>query len=171
LDMNSPKTLFKGKFLQVELIRGKYEIVRRPPAVGALIYWCSQQKIVLVKHKRPGVEECIWEIVAGIVEQNEELVSAVEREVMEEVGLTVKSIVFLGSFYPTPGYSDEVIYLFFVEADNSELKKNDTSEELEPFALKIEDVWKLEHKDMKTLLSLYLSKDKGLLKTMNSGSF
>jgi len=82
------------------------------------------------------------------------LINAVEREVMEEVGLTVKSVVGLGSFYPTPGYSDEVIHLFYVEADNSKLNRNDTDEDLEPFALKIEDVWKLEHKDMKTLLSL-----------------
>jgi len=55
----------------------------------------------------------------------------------------------LDLFYPTPGYSDEVIHLFYVEADNSKLNRNDTDEDLEPFALKIEDVWKLEHKDMK----------------------
>lgn len=123
----------------------------------------------MVKHKRPAVNDWVWEIVAGIVEPGESLINAVEREVMEEVGLTVKSVVGLGSFYPTPGYSDEVIHLFYVEADNSKLNRNDTDEDLEPFALKIEDVWKLEHKDMKTLLSLYLSKAKGLLKNMNNG--
>jgi len=111
----------------------------------------------------------VWEIVAGIVEPGESLINAVEREVMEEVGLTVKNVVGLGSFYPTPGYSDEVIHLFYVAADNSKLNRNDTDEDLDPFALKIEDVWKLEHKDMKTLLSLYLSKAKGLLKNMNNG--
>lgn len=169
MDMNSPKTLFKGKFLELELIQEKYEVVRRPAAVGALVYWCSQEKIVVVKHKRPAVNDWVWEIVAGIVEPGESLINAVEREVMEEVGLTVKNVVGLGSFYPTPGYSDEVIHLFYVEADNSKLNRNDTDEDLEPFALKIEDVWKLEHKDMKTLLSLYLSKAKGLLKNMNNG--
>jgi len=38
------KTLFKGKFLELELIQEKYEVVRRPAAVGALVYWCSQEK-------------------------------------------------------------------------------------------------------------------------------
>jgi len=71
LDMNSPKTLFKGKFLELELIQEKYEVVRRPAAVGALVYWCSQEKIVVVKHKRPAVNDWVWEIVAGIVEPGE----------------------------------------------------------------------------------------------------
>jgi len=52
--------LFKGKFLELELIQEKYEVVRRPAAVGALVYWCSQEKIVVVKHKRPAVNDWVW---------------------------------------------------------------------------------------------------------------
>jgi len=42
--MNSPKTLFKGKFLELELIQEKYEVVRRPAAVGALVYCVARKK-------------------------------------------------------------------------------------------------------------------------------
>ncbi|WP_018963113.1 NUDIX hydrolase [Coprothermobacter platensis] len=169
--MNLQRTLFKGNFLQVDIVNEKYEVVRRPHAVGALIYWTECDKLVFVKHYRPAIDKIILEIVAGLVEHDEDPSQAVRREIDEEVGLSVENLTSLGSFYPTPGYSDEVTHLFYAECSGSELNMNDPSENLEPVSLKIEDVWTTVLMDMKTSLALCLSKEKHLLKHFGNGSF
>jgi ADP-ribose pyrophosphatase len=167
--MSLQRTLFKGHFLQVDAVDGKYEVVRRPAAVGAVIYWQTHNEFVFVEHYRPAIAKSIVEIVAGLVDEGEEPENALLREINEEVGLSTTSATKLGSFYATPGYSDEVIHLFFVTAEGDCLRLNDSTEALKPISLKIEDVWKLEQMDMKTSLALYLSRDKNLLKDTASG--
>ena len=57
-------------------------------AVGALV--TNQRKVLLVKRKHaPG--EGLWAIPGGVVKLGETLQGAVEREVMEETGLTIRA--------------------------------------------------------------------------------
>ena len=44
--------------------------------------------------------------------KNEEPLSCGKRELLEETGATAENYTFLGKVYPTPGFCDEVIYLY-----------------------------------------------------------
>ncbi|NPV88703.1 NUDIX hydrolase [Coprothermobacteraceae bacterium] len=167
--MRRHRKLFEGNFLTVELVDGKYEIVRRPQAVGALVYWIDRVQLVVVKHRRPTVDEALIEVVAGLVSEDETPESAVKREVQEEVGLDVVRLFHLGTFLLTPGYSDEMIHLYFAEATGPVLTTYDSSEELEPISIRIGDVWDMDIRDAKTLLALLLSKEMNFLKSIQNG--
>ena len=68
-------------------------------------------------------------LIAGFVEIGESLEGALEREVMEEVGLRVKDISYFGS--QPWGVSDSVISGFFVKLDGKDniyLDENELSE-------------------------------------------
>lgn len=90
----------------------------RPDAVAVIIYNSSQNSVILVKqHRYPlhGKEDGnVFEIVAGKMDEGEDPAETAVREVMEEVGYKIKpeNLHFQTSFYPSPGYSSEKIYLF-----------------------------------------------------------
>ena len=53
------------------------------------------------------------EIVAGCIEPGERPRPCVAREIREETGHTVRALRRLGTVYPSPGYCDEAIHLFY----------------------------------------------------------
>lgn len=59
------------------------------------------------------------EIPAGKLEYGEDPYNAAMRELEEETGYTCEKLVKLTEIYPTPGYCNEVIHIYY--ADN--LKK------------------------------------------------
>ena len=52
------------------------------------------------------------EIPAGKREKGEEPLVCAVRELSEETGFTADRLVDLGRVYPTPGYDNEVIYIY-----------------------------------------------------------
>ncbi len=49
------------------------------------------------------------------MEPNEEALSCAQRELLEETGLKADKWQGLGSFYTSPGFCDEIIYLYLAE--------------------------------------------------------
>ena len=68
--------------------------------------------VPIVRQYRYPLFKHLWEIPAGKLEIGEEPVSAIHRELREEVGLVAGKMEPLGSFYPTCGYSNEIIRLY-----------------------------------------------------------
>lgn len=124
------KLIYKGKVIQLELEQvelpdGKQstrELVRHPGAV-AVIATTEEGKIILVEQYRKALEKSIVEIPAGKMEKGEDPKQTAWRELYEETGYQAGSLELLTSFYTSPGFADEIIYIY----EASELKKKANS--------------------------------------------
>ncbi len=124
------KLIYKGKVIQLELEQvelpdGKQstrELVRHPGAV-AVIATTEEGKIILVEQYRKALEKSIVEIPAGKMEKGEDPKQTAWRELYEETGYQAGSLELLTSFYTSPGFADEIIYIY----EASELKKRRTA--------------------------------------------
>ena len=68
--------------------------------------------VPLVRQFRYPLGGHLWEIPAGKLEAGERPDEAIRRELKEEAGLVAGKMESLGSFYPTCGYSNEIIRLY-----------------------------------------------------------
>lgn len=129
---------FTGRLLSVDVldvelepgVRSRREIVRHPGATAVLARRADGQ-FVLVRQFRKAVERVLTEIVAGGLEPGETPEQCAVREVREETGYAVRRLVALGPMVPAPGYTDEVIHLFYAELDPSpETQRTDHDERI-----------------------------------------
>ncbi len=68
--------------------------------------------IILVNQFRKAVEKELLEIPAGGIEPGEDPLTAVQRELREEIGYLPRKVDRLGGFYSAPGYCSEYLYLY-----------------------------------------------------------
>jgi len=70
-------------------------------------------EVMLVRQYRYVYQSEIIEIPAGKRDsQNEDTLEGAKRELKEELGIEAENFYFLGELYPTPGYTDEVLYMY-----------------------------------------------------------
>ena len=58
------------------------------------------------------------ELVAGVLEADESPEITIRREILEEIGYEVSDLVYISSFYVSPGGSTERIIIYYAEVDN-----------------------------------------------------
>lgn len=88
------------------------EVVRHPGGVCVLPLH-DDGTVSVVRQFRYPYGEVTTELPAGKLEPGENPDDAIRRELSEEAGLTAREWHKLGVFYPTPGYTDEVLHLYF----------------------------------------------------------
>lgn len=112
------ETIYEGAILNLEkhevvLQNGEHayrELIFHGPAVG--IFALREDKIVLVRQFRKGIEKTILEVPAGLVDPGEDLQVAAQREFAEETALGSDQWFDMDGFYVTPGYNDEFIQMY-----------------------------------------------------------
>ncbi len=93
----------------------------RGDSVAALLVDWKREKIILIKQFRYPVfsqnasKAWTWEIIAGMVETGSTPNETIIREIAEETGYRVSQVTLLFEFYPSPGGSNERIYLYYVK--------------------------------------------------------
>ncbi len=87
------------------------EIVEHPGAV-AILAVDRQGHILMVKQYRQPAGKFMLEIPAGKIEPGEEPLDCAKRELPEETGMQGRSWSEVYCFYPSPGFCDELIYLY-----------------------------------------------------------
>lgn len=110
--------IYKGKILSVrkddvKLINDSLtirEVVEH--GGGSCVLCVKDNKILLVKQFRYPYMDEMWEIPAGKKDEGEEPIDTAKRELEEETGLIAKDLSFLFEVYPSPGYTNEKIYIF-----------------------------------------------------------
>jgi ADP-ribose pyrophosphatase len=106
---------FSFKTDEVQLPSGKKtirDIVDHPGAV-AIVPILDDGRILLIKQYRYTTGKELLEIPAGTLEMSETPDTCARRELKEETGYTAGSIKKILAMYMAPGYSNEVIHLYF----------------------------------------------------------
>ena len=82
-----------------------------------------KKEIVLLQQFRAGVlsrydDDYLYEIVAGIIDKDENPEETAKRECLEETGCEVKKILPIQSYFPAPGSSESYYHLFLGEINS-----------------------------------------------------
>lgn len=93
--------------------KGAYrEYVKHPGGV-CVVPITDEGEVMLVRQYRYVYGKEIIEIPAGKRDSfSEDTLLGAKRELKEELGITAENFIYLGEFYPTPGYTDEIIYMY-----------------------------------------------------------
>ena len=110
---------YHGKILHLWIDRARMpdgkeavrELVRHPGGV-AVVPLTAAGEVLMVRQYRYPYGEILTEIPAGKRDPGEEPAATGRRELEEEAGVTADHFVSLGTLYPSPGYTDEVIWLY-----------------------------------------------------------
>ena len=133
--------------------------------VSALLpYDPIKDEIILLQQFRTGVisrydDELLYEIVAGMIDENETPEESAKRECIEETGCIVKKIIPIQNYFPAPGSSESFYHVFLGEIDSIDGKKimglKSENEDILVKSFKINDVKKmLDEKKIKNSLTL-----------------
>ena len=80
----------------------------------------SENKLVLIKQFRVPINDYIYELPAGLIDNNEDIKEAVKRELKEETGIDIISINNVNSkdkLYLSPGMTDESVSFVYCLCD------------------------------------------------------
>lgn len=131
------KTGFE-RFLRMDVVRFRhrlfaggwsavhtYDVLRRGPAVAVVPYDPLRDCVVLVEQCRlPALlaDAVPWqvEIPAGLIDREEQPEAVARREMIEETGLAlIGDPIPIQRYLPSPGASDESVYLYCARVDAS----------------------------------------------------
>ncbi|HEY7447023.1 MAG TPA: NUDIX hydrolase [Vicinamibacterales bacterium] len=168
--IETSRVVFSGRIFNVAVDRVRLphsvtvdmEVVRHPASV-ILLPIDSDGRLILVRQYRYAVDRWLWELPAGSVDPGETPEAAAVRECAEEIRLKPGALDLLGSFYPSPGYCDELM-IFFRLMDlrglgpDDEEAQVDADEDLEVRHFPLDEIHTLiergEIRDMKTIVGL-----------------
>ncbi|MBQ7399789.1 MAG: NUDIX hydrolase [Clostridia bacterium] len=158
----SQEYMFKGKIINLRrdvaiLPDGSEagrEVVEHNGGVCVLPLTDENEIIFVRQFRYPYMQELL-EIPAGKRDsKDEDPLSCGKRELKEETGAESDNFVFLGELYPSPGYVNEVIYMYYADGLKYGESDPDDDEFLDlvkiPFEKAVEMVIGGEIKDAKT---------------------
>ena len=136
---------YQGKILkmrvdEVELPNGntaKREVVEHPGGV-TIAALTDDNELLFVRQFRYPYETVLLELPAGKLDPGEnQPLEAAKRELQEETGAVGKDYISLGTFYPSAGFCDEVLHLYFCKVASIGASHPDEDEFIEPILIPI----------------------------------
>ena len=140
-----------------------FDIVKHPG--GAVIAAINEgNEICLLKQWRHAMGKTIWELPAGCLEPGEPPLATAKRELEEEAGVKAELWRDLGYISSSPGFSNEILYLFEARDISDGTVKLDDAEQLEAHWLPLDKAYEMardgtiiDAKTLAVLLKLKLS--------------
>ncbi len=164
----------KFNYEQVEVLmpsgkRVARQLVKHPGAV-VIIPILPDGRVVLVNVYRHSVDRPLLECCAGTLEAGEDPAACAGREMIEETGYEAApgDIAALGTFYTSPGLSDELMRAFVATRVRSVGQHLEEDESIEVVVLTPADLWKAvdagQVQDGKSLTALFLAQRRGFIR-------
>ncbi|MGB5822572.1 MAG: NUDIX hydrolase [Proteocatella sp.] len=173
--MTKEKTISSTQIYNGKVVSLKVDVVQineTQTAIREIVTHCGavcgvgitkEKKIVLVRQYRKSIEKDIIEIPAGKLDLGEEPDDAIIREFKEETGYDVENVTYMTYFYTTPGFSDEIGHLYFLDATEKGDTNFDDDEDIEILEYSLADVkamiYNKEIVDSKTILGIMMYSD------------
>ena len=168
----STETIHEGVFFDAVRSRFRHEdgeevereIVTHPGAVGIVVL--DGDELWFVRQPREAIgSPDLLELPAGKLDQDgEEPLDTARRELAEEIGKQAAEWEPLGSFYTSPGFTDEQVHLFLAtgisDVDVRPAVEHDERIDVEVRPLSDLDAILAETTDSKTLIGLYRLKER-----------
>ena len=137
VEIQNKRTVFDDKFkideatLRFQKFNGQMSdtvrrlVFERGDSAAALLFNKDTQKVLLIEQFRyPAYEKgpgWIQEIVAGVIEKNEQPEETIRREIREEIGYEVREpLTHIATFYVSPGGTSERNMVYYVEVSNAD---------------------------------------------------
>lgn len=133
------------------------ELIEHPGGVG-IVALTSDNKICMVRQYRRPFDDITLEIPAGKLNWGEDHFGCAVRELKEETGYAAGKYDYLGRFYPTPGFCNEIIHIYLA----TQLTKGEPNPDEDEF-LEVEEqgidelitmIMQNEIKDAKTIIGI-----------------
>ena len=130
---------------------------------GAVIAALTEdKKLVMVRQYRKPADKVMLEVPAGKIDPGEKPLDAAVRELKEETGYTAAKAEFLTQFYPSVGYSEEVLYLYLCTGLTPGETNFDENEAIDIEEVELDRLFKMvmsgEIDDAKTLIAILMVK-------------
>jgi ADP-ribose pyrophosphatase len=171
----SGELVYQGRILNLEVDRVRLpnggeasrEVVRHKGAVVVLPLH-EDRRVEFVRQYRYPMGEVLLELPAGKLDPGEEPAECAGRELAEETGWKPVEIHELGSFFTTPGFTDEVLYAFIATPlEPAPDVAQDPDEAIENVTMTVEEALAAcrsgEIRDSKTIATLFLAQLNGWL--------
>jgi ADP-ribose pyrophosphatase len=124
----------------------------------------DDNKIIMVKQFRKPMESPILEVPAGKLDGDEDPADAALRELSEETGYTAGKLEKLTEFYPSVGYTTEVLHIYLATDLKPGACHPDENEVLEVMEMDLEEVYRMvmdgKIHDGKTIAAVMMARDK-----------
>ena len=128
--------VYKGRLLDVysdEIVlpnghKSKREYIKHVGA-ACVVPVDDEGNVIIEKQFRYPFSKVLTEIPAGKLDSKAEPhLDAALRELKEETGYSAEKMIYLGEFYPTCAYSDEIIHMYLATGLNKGEQKLDDDE-------------------------------------------
>lgn len=159
------------KTLEEQFFNGKEDKV---DAVVILAYHKDKKKLVAIRQFRIPLNNYVYELPAGLIDNNDDIIPTVKRELKEETGLDLEEVIEdkIGQkLYLSPGMTDESVSLVYCTCSGKISNENlEEDEDIETILLSKEDAIKIlnsgERCDIKFFmaLQLFIQMGEGLFK-------
>ncbi len=128
---------------KVELPNGKFldATIIELSSWANILALTKDREAVLIKQYRHGVQEVLWEIPGGVVEDNEDPLEGVKRELLEETGYTASEFIQVGALYPNPAFQTNTMYCFLALGAEKVTSQNlDDGEDIEVHLVPLDEL-------------------------------
>ncbi len=101
----------------------------------------QDHQAVLIRQYRHGVQDVMWEIPGGVVEDEEHPIEGVKRELLEETGYASANIIPLGKFHPNPALQTNTMFCYLaLDAEKVADQHLDGAEEIEVHLVPLDEI-------------------------------
>jgi len=163
--------VYEGKVLALDVdeveepgsVSAVREVVRHRGSAAVLAVH-GDGRVVLVRQYRYPADAELWELPAGRLDPAEPPEVAAGRELEEEVGLRPSTLESLATYYTTPGFCDETMYLFRATGLVPVSARPDPDERIEVRSVTLEEARQMvrtgEIREGKTMIAILLEAER-----------